>query len=93
MGTLLGVHPIVPWYKWYVSGLYCQLGDYILPTTLYRNLKNPLIFLGQFGSVVFENEVFSPDGSSHLTYETQGFVRHRYISKKECEDSRKGVGR
>ena len=30
-------------YKWYISGIYCQLGDYILPTTLYRNLKIPLI--------------------------------------------------
>ena len=29
-------------YKWYISGIYCQLGDYILPTTLYRNLKIPL---------------------------------------------------
>ena len=24
-------------------GMYCQLGDYILLTTLYKNLKNPLI--------------------------------------------------
>ena len=30
-------------YKWYISGIYCQLGDYILPTTLYRNLKIPLM--------------------------------------------------
>ena len=30
-------------YKWYISGIYCQLGDYILPTTLYRNQKIPLI--------------------------------------------------
>ncbi len=22
-------------YTWYISGIYCQLGDYILPTTLY----------------------------------------------------------
>ena len=29
-------------YKWYISGIYCQLGDYILPTTLYKNLKNVL---------------------------------------------------
>ena len=29
-------------YTWYISGMYCQLGDYILPTTLYKNLKNPL---------------------------------------------------
>ncbi len=29
-------------YKWYIRGIYCQLGDYMLPTTLYRNLKNPL---------------------------------------------------
>ena len=20
-------------YKWYISGMYCQLGDYMLPTT------------------------------------------------------------
>ena len=29
-------------YKWYISGIYCQLGDYMLPTTLYKNLKNLL---------------------------------------------------
>ena len=29
-------------YKWYICGIYCQLGDYMPPTTLYRNLKNPL---------------------------------------------------
>ena len=29
-------------FKMYISGMYCQLGDYILPTTLYKNLKNPL---------------------------------------------------
>ena len=22
-------------YKWYISGIYCQLGDYMLPTTFY----------------------------------------------------------
>ena len=30
-------------YTWYISGIYCQLGVYIPPTTLYRNLNNPLI--------------------------------------------------
>ena len=34
---------IYPPRRQYISGIYCQLGDYILPTTLYRNLKNPLI--------------------------------------------------
>ena len=29
-------------YTWYISGIYCQLGDYIIPTTFYKNLKNPL---------------------------------------------------
>ena len=29
-------------YTWYISGIYCQLGDYILPTTLYKNQNNPL---------------------------------------------------
>ena len=29
-------------YTWYISGIHCQLGDYILPTTLHKNLKNPL---------------------------------------------------
>ena len=29
-------------YKMYISGMYCQLDDYILPSTLYKNLKNPL---------------------------------------------------
>ena len=31
-------------YTWYISGpgIYCQLGDYILPTTRDKNLKNPL---------------------------------------------------
>ena len=33
-------------YTWYISDIYCQLGDYILPTShsLRSNLKNPLIF-------------------------------------------------
>ena len=26
-------------YSWYISGIYCQLGDYMLPTTFYKNLK------------------------------------------------------
>ena len=29
-------------YTWYISTIYCQLGDYILPTTLYRNLKKSI---------------------------------------------------
>ena len=36
---------IIPWkaiYTWYISGIYCQLGDYMLPTTFYKNLKNQL---------------------------------------------------
>ena len=33
---------IIPKRRQYISDIYCQLGDYILPTTLYRNLKNPL---------------------------------------------------
>ena len=24
-------------YKWYISGIYCQLGDYMPPTTFYGN--------------------------------------------------------
>ena len=31
----------IPGYTWYVSGIYCQLGDYMLPT-FYKNLKNLL---------------------------------------------------
>ena len=30
-------------YTSYVSGIFCQLGDYILLTTLYKNQNNPLI--------------------------------------------------
>ena len=30
-------------YTWYISGIYCQLADYILPSTFYKNLKDPLI--------------------------------------------------
>ncbi len=26
-----------------IPGIYCQLGDYMLPTTFYKNLENPLI--------------------------------------------------
>ena len=29
-------------YTLYISGIYCQLGDYILTTTLYKNQNNPL---------------------------------------------------
>ena len=30
-------------YTWYISGIYCQLGDYMIPTTFYKNLKKPLM--------------------------------------------------
>ena len=36
------ITPQKPIYTWYISGIYCQLDDYILPTTLYKNLKHPL---------------------------------------------------
>ena len=29
-------------YTWYISDIYSQLGDYMLPTTFYKNLKNLL---------------------------------------------------
>ena len=29
-------------YKWYISGIYSQLGDYMPPTTFYGNQKQPL---------------------------------------------------
>ena len=29
--------------KWYISCIYCQLGDYMPPTTFYGNQKQPLI--------------------------------------------------
>ena len=32
-------------YKWYISGIYCQLGDYMPPTTFYGKQKQPLIYL------------------------------------------------
>ena len=31
-------------YTTYIPLIYCLVGGYMLPTTLYRNLKNPLIF-------------------------------------------------
>ena len=31
-------------YTSYIPGIYCQLGDYILPTTLYQNQNNPMTF-------------------------------------------------
>ena len=30
-------------YKWYISGIYCQLGDYMSPTTYEGNQETPLI--------------------------------------------------
>ena len=30
-------------YEWYISGIYCQLGDYMPPATFYGNQKQPLI--------------------------------------------------
>ena len=32
-------------YTTYIPLIYCLLGGYIIPTTLYRNLKNPLNYL------------------------------------------------
>ena len=28
-------------FKWYIGGIYCQLGDYMPPTTFYGNQKQP----------------------------------------------------
>ena len=33
LGSIWG-HPEGKEYKWYISSIYCQLGDYMLPTTL-----------------------------------------------------------
>ena len=50
-------------YKWYISGIYCQLGDYMPPTTFYGNQKQPLIwippmeFLGPMPPVIVGKEV------------------------------------
>ena len=41
-------------YKWYISGIYCQLGDYMLPIPPFRgtrnnhwsNISNPWLFSG-----------------------------------------------
>ena len=40
----LQVWSLVAIYKWYISGIYCQLGDYMPPTTFYGNQKQPLIW-------------------------------------------------
>ena len=32
-------------YKWYISGIYCQLGGYMPPTTFCGNQKQPLILV------------------------------------------------
>ena len=41
-------------YTWYfLSGIYCQLGDYILPTTFWKDLNNPLIKKLSQGIVVW----------------------------------------
>ena len=32
-------------YKWYISGIYCQLGDYVPPTTLYGNPKKNIDYI------------------------------------------------
>ena len=29
-------------YKWYISGIYCQLGDYMVPTTYKGKQETPL---------------------------------------------------
>ena len=29
-------------YTWYISGIYCRLGDYMLPTTFYKIFEYPL---------------------------------------------------
>ena len=33
VGSVAYNHPIGKCYKWYISGIYCQLGDYMVPTT------------------------------------------------------------
>ena len=41
-------HPEGNRYKWYISGIYCQLGDYISPTTYQGNQETPLIYRGHY---------------------------------------------
>ena len=38
------IFPQLAVYTTYIPLIYCLLGGYIIPTTLYRNLKNPLIY-------------------------------------------------
>ena len=38
-------------WSWYISGIYCQLGDCILPTTFYKNLNDLLISKGHCSPV------------------------------------------
>ena len=47
------VIPLKAIYTWYISCIYCQVGDYMLPTTIYKNLKHRLttssVFFRIFG--------------------------------------------
>ena len=40
MGSVIYNHPIGKDYKWYISGIYCQLGDYISPIPPIEGTRN-----------------------------------------------------
>ena len=52
--------PLKAIYTLYISGIYCQLADYMLPTTIYKNLKHRLN-IGNWVISPLEMESFHPD--------------------------------
>ena len=50
MGSVAYNHPIGKDYKWYISGIYCQLGDYIA-SWWFQPVLNNISQIGSFPKV------------------------------------------
>ena len=60
--------PLKAIYTWYISGIYCQLGDYMLPTTIYKNLKHRLILRIKFHSQRFKGTAIPAVPEKNTTF-------------------------
>ena len=73
-------HPIG---KWYISGIYCQLGDYIpptIPTTYQGNQETTIVHNLEPLPIAFLNEIF--ENSPRLQKFSQFWSFHRFFSLK-----------
>ena len=63
MGSVAYITPEGKDYKWYISGIYCQLGDYMPPTSTYHLLREPKTAIDQIWDLLGHSLI--TDSSRH----------------------------